>query len=115
MEQSGKRYFFTIAVCMVLLIGMYFWKVISVKNVQKTIEVQRIEIILKTQQIVTEKAQYFLRLTTTPLVWAIRKEMIRDNYEQINEYMSQFVKEPNIKQIFVINSEGVVAAFQFFI
>ncbi|HZV47588.1 MAG TPA: hypothetical protein VFG06_09630 [Thermodesulfovibrionales bacterium] len=57
----------------------------------------------------TEKTRYFLRLTTTTFVWAIRKEMLRENYEQINEYLNQFVKEPHIKQVLVVKSDGTVA------
>jgi C4-dicarboxylate-specific signal transduction histidine kinase len=110
MEKSGKKYLYIIAIFVVLLLGMYLWKVIAVNNVQKKIEAQRIEVIEKSQQIIAEKTRYFLRLTTTPLVWAIRKEILKENYEQINEYLSLFVKESQIKQILVVKSDGMVVA-----
>ena len=39
----------------------------------------------------------------------VRKEMLKDNYEQIDEYITRFVKEPSIKQILVVKSDGTIA------
>lgn len=110
MEKSGKKYLYMIAIFAVLLLGMYLWKIIAVNNVQKKTEAQRIEVMEKSQQIIAEKTRYFLRLTTTPLVWVIRKEMLKENYEQINEYLNMFIKEPHITQIIVVKSDGIVVA-----
>lgn len=107
--ESRKKCLYIIGVLLVLLFITYLWKTIAVKNVQKQMETRQIQLIEKSQQVITEKTRYFLRLTTTPFVWAIRKEMLRENYEQINEYLNQFVKEPQIKQILVVKSDGTVA------
>ena len=32
-----------------------------------------------------------------------------DNYNQINEYLNRFVKEPNIRQILVVKSDGTIS------
>lgn len=108
MEERGKKYVYVIGLLVAFVIIMYSWKSISVKNVQRQMEAQQTQIIEKSQQVMTEKTRYFLRLTTTTLVWAIRKEMLRDNYDQINEYLNQFVKEPHIKQVLVCRSDGMV-------
>ncbi len=109
MKQSGKKNVYVIGILVVLVFIMYIWKINAVKNVQERMEAKQIQIIEKSQQVMTEKTRYFLRLTTTTFVWAIRKEMLRENYEQINEYLNQFVKEPQIKQILVVKSDGTVA------
>lgn len=109
MKKSGKKYLYMIGLLVVLLFITYLWKTIAVKNVQKQMEARQIQIIEKSQQVLTEKTRYFLRLTTTTFVWAIRKEMLRENYEQINEYLNQFVKELHIKQILVVKADGTVA------
>ncbi|MBU4267504.1 MAG: hypothetical protein KJ808_01440 [Acidobacteria bacterium] len=108
MEQSSKKYFYVIAVLLVALSGMYLWKTFSEQDVQKKQEVQRQQLVEKYQKTITEKTRYFLRLATTPFVWAIRKEMLRENYEQINEYLLQFIKEPHIRRILVAKSDGTV-------
>lgn len=109
MKESGKKYLYVIGVLVALVFAMYLWKTIAVKNVQKQMEDRQVQLIEKSHQVITEKTRYFLRLTTTTFVWAIRKEMLRENYEQINEYLNQLVKEPQIKQILVVKADGIIA------
>ena len=109
MKESGEKHLYVIGVLVVLVFIIYLWKNVAVKNVRERMEAQQIQLIEKSQQVMTEKTRYFLRLTTTTFVWAIRKEMLRENYEQINEYLNQFVKEPHIKQVLVVKSDGTVA------
>jgi len=99
----------TIGVFVVMLIGMFVWKTIAVRNMEKTMEAQRAKLVEKSQQVITSKTHDLLRLTTIPLVWVVRREMINENYGQINEYLNRFVKEPNIKQILVVKSDGTIA------
>jgi hypothetical protein len=99
----------TIGVFVVLLIGVFVWKSIAVRNMEKRMEAQRAKLIEKSQQVITSKTHELLRLTTIPLVWVVRKEMINENYDQINEYLNRFVKEPTIKQILVVKSDGTIA------
>jgi len=109
MLQSTKLYLSTIGILVVLLICVFVWKNIAVRNMEKTMEAQRAKLAEKSQQAITSKTHELLRLTTIPLVWVVRREMINENYDQINEYLNQFVKEPNIKQIIVVKSDGTIA------
>lgn len=109
MEQSKKGYLYVIGVLIILLVGMYFWRTFAVRGIEKKMEVQKVQIIEKSRQVITDKTKYFLRLTATPFIWAIRKEILRENYEQINEYLIQFVKEPHIKQVLIARSDGTIA------
>ena len=99
----------TIGVFVVLLIGVFVWKSNAVRNMEKRMEAQRAKLVEKSQQVITSKTHELLRLTTIPLVWVVRKEMIMENYNQINEYLNRFVKEPTIKQILVVKSDGTIA------
>lgn len=108
MEQNKKGYLYVIGILIILLIGMYFWKTLAVRSVEKKVEAQKAQIVEKSRQVITDKTKYFLRLTATPFIWAIRKEMLRENYEQINEYLVQFVKEPHIKQVLIARSDGTI-------
>ncbi|MDI6789619.1 MAG: hypothetical protein QME44_02895 [Thermodesulfobacteriota bacterium] len=109
MLEDRKRFIYAIGVFVLLLIGMFVWKNIAVKNVEKKMEAQHAQLIEKSQQVITSKTYELLRLTTIPLVWVIRGEMIRENYGQIDEYLNQFVKEPNIKLILVVKPDGTIA------
>jgi hypothetical protein len=98
MERGAKFCLYSIGFLVVVIISMYVWKITAVKTVEK-----------QAQQVISENTREFLRLTATPLGWAVRKEMLTGNYGQINEYLVQFVKEPGIKQIMVVKSDGIIA------
>jgi len=99
----------TISVFVVLLIGVFVWKSIAVKNIENRMEAQRAKLMEKQQQVTTNKTHDLLRLATIPLVWVVRREMIMENYGQINEYLNRFIKEPHVKQIVVVKSDGTIA------
>jgi predicted regulator of Ras-like GTPase activity (Roadblock/LC7/MglB family) len=109
MLENRKLNLYTVGIFVVLLIGMFVWKNLAVKNMEKKMEAQRVKVVEKSQHVITSNTHDLLRLTTIPLVWAVRKEMINENYDQINEYLNRFIKEPNIKQILVVKSDGTIA------
>jgi hypothetical protein len=82
--------------------GMYVWKNLAVKGV-------RTQLTENANRIIAEQNRSYLRLAVVPLVWAVRSEMIRDNYDQINQYLTQFVKEQNMKEIVVAKPDGTIA------
>ena len=90
-----------ILLLVIAVAGMYVWKNIAVNRatVQLTEEGGRI---------ITDQNRKFLRLAVVPLVWAVRSEMIRENYDQINLYLNQFVKEQNMKEIVVAKPDGAI-------
>ncbi|MCK9195772.1 MAG: hypothetical protein M0P16_02190 [Syntrophales bacterium] len=108
MEKS-KWSLYVMGVLGVLVIAMFFWKVIAVQNVEKKMAEERKSITEKSQQLLTDNTRGFLRLTTVPLVWAVRKEMIQGNYDQINEYAKSYVKERNMQQIVLVKADGTIA------
>lgn len=81
--------------------GMYVWKNLAVKGV-------RTQLTENANRIIAEQNRSYLRLAVVPLVWAVRSEMIRDNYDQINQYLTQFVKEQNMKEIVVAKPDGTI-------
>jgi hypothetical protein len=108
MNASSKKYFYVIFILLVALGGMYIWKTMAVKNVGQEQESRRLQWVEITHQTVAKNTRQFLRLAAIPLVWAIRSEMLKENYEQINEFLVQFVKEPHIRQILVAKIDGTV-------
>lgn len=81
--------------------GMYVWKNMAVKSAEAHLTEQA-------TRIITDQNKMFLRLAVVPLVWAVRSEMIRENYDQINQYLNQFVKEQNMKEIVVAKPDGTI-------
>jgi hypothetical protein len=92
--------------CLLLVLaiaGMYLWKNIAVTCVKA-------QLAERAGQVIADQNRLLLRLAVVPLVWAVRTEMISGNYAQINQYLSQFVKEKNMKGIVVAKPDGTIVA-----
>ena len=87
---------------------MFFWRLFAVQSLEKKARAQHDAVVERTQLALAEQTRHFLRMTTVPLIWAVRKEMLQDNYGQINEYMASFVKERNVQQIVLVKADGVI-------
>jgi hypothetical protein len=50
-------------------------------------------------------------LTTfaVPLAWAIRRELMAGNLDQVDQYVSELVKQPGFEQVVVAKPDGTVA------
>jgi L-lactate utilization protein LutC len=90
-----------ILLLVIAVAGMYVWKNVAVNSAT-------VQLTDKADRIITEQNRTFLRLAVVPLVWAVRSEMIRDNYDQINQYLNEFVKEQNMKEIVVAKPDGTI-------
>jgi L-lactate utilization protein LutC len=106
-QSPGKSFIATqwrliiILLLVVAIAGMYVWKNVAVNGVKA-------QLTENANRIIAEQNRSYLRLAVVPLVWAVRSEMIRDNYDQINQYLTQFVKEENIKEIVVAKPDGTI-------
>ena len=90
-----------ILLLVIAVAGMYVWKNVAVNRAT-------LQLTEKAGRIITDQNRMFLRLAVVPLVWAVRSEMIRENYDQINLYLNQFVKEQNMKEIVVAKPDGTI-------
>jgi len=91
----------TIGILVLAVAGMYMWKNVAVTSAKAHVSESA-------NRIITEQNKSYLRLVAVPLTWAVRSEMIRNNYDQINQYLSQFVKEKNMKEIIVAKPDGTI-------
>lgn len=91
----------TLVILVLAVAGMYLWKNIAVNSAKE-------QVTERAHRIITEQNTSYLRLVVVPLTWAVRSEMIRNNYDQINQYLSQFVKEKNMKEIIVAKPDGTI-------
>lgn len=107
--ENKKLNLYIMGVLGALVVVMFFWKVFAVQGVEKTMRAQQAALVEKSQQVLSGQTRHFLRMTTVPLIWAVRKEMLQDNYGQINEYLTSFVRERNVQQILLVKADGVIA------
>ncbi len=96
---SKKVYLYSVGMLVVLIAATFLWKVFAVRSVEK-----------KSQYLITSRTEELLRLTAIPFAWTMRKEMQKEDYDQMNEYLNSFVKEPHIKMVLVVKTDGTIAA-----
>lgn len=90
-----------IIVLLIAIGGMYLWKNIAVSNTRK-------EVTAQAARVIAERNTELLRLVSVPLVWAVRGEMMRGNYDQINQYLINFVREPHVQDVILAKADGVI-------
>lgn len=95
---------YLVFILIIVSAGMYLWGYVKVKQMEKTVKEKEIVMVERAQLMVNENAQNLLKATALPLVWAVRKEMIRGNFEQINEYMERLVHEKGFKTILLVDA-----------
>ena len=68
------------------------------------------------QQLLTERAEirYIdiqrqeLKLFALPLAWSVRKELMRFNYDQIDEYFNELIKRKGFGVIMLVDPSGTI-------
>ena len=114
-KKSGQTKFFlyVVGALVLLLLVMYVWKNIAVRQESKRFEKERAELAAERadleqsmRQATTERIEEILRLMGMPLGWAVRTEAIAEDYDQIEEYAARLVKEPRVQRVVVVSPEG---------
>jgi hypothetical protein len=92
-----------LALLAVLLVGVLAWRALTVRGLESQIETQRKEAVETQRQALASQAGTMLRLAALPLGWAVRTEMIKENFDQIDDYFRLFVKEPGVNRILLVD------------
>jgi hypothetical protein len=62
----------------------------------------------KMREELRQKTDALLRLSTMPFLWALRSELQRENYTQVEQYIHQFVKEKGVTEVAYIDRDSYV-------
>jgi hypothetical protein len=100
---------YTYMLLILIIIGMYVWRMFSVRNLENRLDAQKTQMIQERQEAVDVQAQAMLRMTAQPLAWAVRAEMMRDNLSQIDDYFRDLVRTEGVNSILLIDRENQVA------
>ena len=49
-----------------------------------------------------------LRLFALPLAWSVRKELMRFNYDQIDEYFNELIKRKGFAMVMLVDPSGII-------
>lgn len=94
---------------------MYGWKVAAVNTVEKKlvqVEAQQAEArtqqIKQIQQMGDARAEEALRLFSIPFAWAIRRELMAGNLNQVDQYFGELVQIKGFKSAVLARPDGKV-------
>lgn len=78
------------------------------ENLRIELDAEKETVYVETQKIIDKNNEEALKMGLTTFVWAIRGEMLSEDYEQVNQYILQLIKEDRISDIVIANKEGVI-------
>ncbi len=81
------------------------WSFIRMAVMESDFEEEKVQVISNYELKLDSLNSDRLKLTATAFSWAIRSELIRENKEQINQFFNEFIKNPEIVNLQLINSE----------
>ncbi len=87
----------------VLIIIILLWAVIKIQIIEKRSSIEKEQLVILYEQRMDSLNLSNMELTSKVFSWAIRSEMTRMNMEQVNQFFSAFVKEPNIRKVLLID------------
>lgn len=90
----------------ILLVLLIAFIAIAVIWLLKNREIRQTKEIAQKQYINRQHEE--LKLLVKPYVWAIRKEMLTKNYQQVNLYGADMIHEKHIQSIMVADKNGII-------
>jgi len=110
-EPSKKKGFFRtfisrhtgVFVLLCLLIAVVIAGFIRIKLLERSFDKQQEALRVRYENKVDSLLQSDRLTTAKVFSWAVRGELIRDNRDQVNQYFMNFIKEPGVKKIKLID------------
>lgn len=81
----------------------------AVRQVQEDVAVQRTEWVKQAETRHAEMVKQSLSQFGVPLAWAIRREMMGGNLDQVDQYVTDLVKLEGFEGVTVAKADGVIA------
>jgi len=111
--EAGKRRpwcLYGVGVLVLVIVGLYSWKSFEISGIREEGIAARVQVVDASRAVINVKTKELLRLSAVPLAWAVRTSFMQENYDQINAYISQLVREPNIMSVNVARTDGTIIA-----
>lgn len=97
-----------IALLIILAFSIYLWKQQEINELKKEQALKDKLLIERANELLAQNDQQLLRSLAQPFSWAVREEMLRNNYEQINNYLGQFIQQPQFQLALITNANDTV-------
>ncbi|CAN5386182.1 hypothetical protein BH11BAC5_BH11BAC5_23560 [soil metagenome] len=108
--KSNKNILITIGIALVLLIALWVWKNIEIKNIRSKAASDYLSLKEQATKSIVASREEQLKLLAKPYVWAVRTEMMKGNINQVNLYALDMIKEENLLRISIANDSGIIVS-----
>ncbi len=107
-KTSKKSILILIFIGIALIAGIWIWKEMQLRSLQKETDKHSTEIKKQYAQLMLEMQSQDLRAIIKPLVWAVRAEMLKNNLNDINFYINELVKEQGFQFIVITDDKNLI-------
>lgn len=96
-------------ICLAIIGWLYVSKGIAVRQAQEAVAVQRAEWVKQAEARQADQVKQSLSQFGVPLAWAIRREMMGGNLDQVDQYVTDLVKLEGVEGVAVAQADGTIA------
>jgi hypothetical protein len=100
--------FVAVAAWAATVLAMYLWRVGSLLRARRTSRRSEEALRGRLQKDVDMAVAEAMELAAVTTEWAVRAELVRDDVEDVQEYMQRLVKQPRIRRALVAKVDGTV-------
>lgn len=115
LDMNRKIMIGLVVALVVVALGMYFWKASAVSRVEDQLAVVRSDeaqaraaLVERARQLDARGDAEALRQFSTPLAWAIRRELMASNLDQVDQYLSELVRMPGFQSAVLADPEDKI-------
>lgn len=110
-NQLSHKIQIALAVALALVAaGMYAWKVVAVNSVEERLTQTRNHLLQKAREFDARRSEETLRKFSMPLAWAIRRELMAGNLDQIDQYFTALVQMEGFRSAVLARPDGKIIA-----
>jgi hypothetical protein len=80
----------------------------QIRDAQEKSAQDREALVARANQRITDNTTYLLRTLMMPFAWSVRTALLSGNVEQVDQYLYQFVQEPNFEMLLVADAKGKI-------
>jgi hypothetical protein len=97
-----------IVLMIIIPLFVYLWKQSEIKNLKEKYDKDIAGITAKANSTIDENNKKNIEQLTRVFSWAVRSEMLRNNMEQVDNYMTDLVKTADLNNISAVKTDGIV-------
>jgi hypothetical protein len=106
--KPDRLVFAAVAVWAATALAMYLWRLGSLLLVRRTARRSEAKLFNRLARQANAAVADSIELSAVTTEWAVRAELVRDDVEDVQEYMQRLVKRPGIRRALVARADGIV-------